>query len=348
MLELCRALSDRKVLLVSGEESTGQVRLRADRMQLGGASILVLAETRAEIIADTLRTGSFAAAVVDSVQTLYLSGVSGAPGSVSQVRECAQLLQEHAKSTGTPLLPIGHVSKDGSEAVRRVLEHLVDAVLYTEGDRHHSYRLLRAVKNRFGATNEIGVFELWAGGLRPVANPSGLFLPEHASSQSGSAVACALEGTRPFLVEVQALASETAYPSPQRVSNGVDAKRLQMLVAIIERRTGASLRGHDVFVNVAGGIRLSEPASDAAIAVSILSSVRDVPVRDATMILGEVGLSGEVRPVSHLDTRLKEAERLGFARALLPAGSSGKGVRSGTIELIEAATLSELVERVLS
>jgi len=346
-LQLAGALGrgGRSVLYVSGEESARQTKMRAERIALltGETSLWVQSEIDLEaVIAETDRL-SPSLLVIDSIQTLYLSSLDAAPGSVSQVRECGLRLLRLAKERLLPVLLIGHVTKDGSVAGPRTLEHMVDAVLYLEGDRHHEYRILSAAKNRFGSTHEIGVFEMRGDGLSPVENPSERLLRDRGESVSGSAVAATLEGSRPLLVEVQALVAPTHFANPQRVPQGIDPRRLGVVIAVLEKRAGISLAGADVFVNVAGGIRLEEPASDLALALALASSFRDRPLRSDLAFIGEIGLGGELRPVPQLERRLGEARRQGFRGAIVPKRSAPPGDH----EIIPAATLAEAVARAL-
>jgi DNA repair protein RadA/Sms len=310
---------ERKVVLVTGEESTAQVKLRADR--LGGAGdVLVLAETNLDEVCATLEQERPDVCVVDSVQTLYAPELGSAPGSVAQVREAAGRFLRVAKEQGIATFLVGHVTKEGAVAGPRVLEHLVDCVLHFEGDRYRSHRVLRAVKNRFGSTNELGVFEMTSAGLVAVDDPSELFgRPDE--EQPGSAVVCTIEGTRPLLLEVQALVSPTDLAMPRRVGTGVDPKRLSMIVAVLGRHAGVALGQADVFVNVAGGVRIDEPGADLGVALAIASAARGVPVKHGVSCFGEVGLTGRLRPVSQAERRLAECAKLGFAEALVPDGT---------------------------
>ncbi len=347
MTELGRYLPDRRILYVTGEESIRQVKLRAERLGVGADNFLLLAETDVEEIVAAAQQAQPDVMVVDSIQTVFRPDIESAPGSVSQVRESTATLLHLTKSMEFPTFLVGHVTKAGQVAGPRVLEHMVDTVLQFEGDRHHAFRILRATKNRFGSTNEIGVFEMQADGLVEISNPSELFLQERQYGASGSAVVCSLEGTRPILVEIQALVAPTSYPSPQRTATGFDGKRLQMLLAVLEKREGLRLATQDVFVNVAGGVRLDEPAVDLGVLAAIASSFRDVPSDTGTVMIGEVGLGGEIRAVSQLETRLNEIARLGFTRAVVPA-SGRKGLRApGKLEVVAAKTLHEALEAVL-
>jgi DNA repair protein RadA/Sms len=318
MTELGKYLPERRILYVTGEESVRQVKLRAHRLGVDADRFLLYAETNVESIIAAAQETEPDLLIVDSIQTIFRPDIQSAPGSVSQVRESTAALLQLAKGLEVPTFVVGHVTKEGSIAGPRVLEHMVDTVLYLEGDRHHSYRILRAVKNRFGSTNEIGVFEMQASGLREVTNPSEIFLSERRYGVSGSTVVCALEGTRPVLVEIQALVTPTSYGTPQRTAAGFDARRLQLLLAVLEKREGLRLSTHDVFVNVAGGVRLDEPAVDLGVLVAVASSFRDIPTDTGTVLVGEVGLGGEVRTVSQVELRLKEAAKLGFTLALVP------------------------------
>jgi DNA repair protein RadA/Sms len=347
-LQLAAALgrSGRTVLYVSGEESPRQAKMRAERIALreGRDALWIQSEIDLETIAGEVERLSPGLLVVDSIQTLYLSSLDQAPGSVTQVRECGLRLLRLAKERGMPVLLIGHVTKDGSVAGPRTLEHMVDAVLYLEGDRHHEYRILGAAKNRFGSTDEIGVFEMRGDGLAPVENPSERLLRDRGESVPGSAVVASMEGSRPLLVEVQALAAPTHFANPQRVAQGVDPRRLAVVVAVLEKRAGVSLAGADIFVNVAGGIRLEEPAADLSLALALASSFRDAPIPPDRVAIGEVGLGGELRPVPQLDRRLAEARRLGFKSAIVPRRSPG--VESDR-RVLPAATLAEAFDLAL-
>ena len=318
MTELAKYLPDRKILYVTGEESVRQVKLRAGRLGIDSDNLYLYAETNVESIISEAQQVEPELMIIDSIQTLFRPDVTSAPGSVSQVRESTSALLQMAKDEEIPMFVVGHVTKDGAIAGPRVLEHMVDTVLYFEGDRHHAFRILRAVKNRFGSTNEIGVFEMRSQGLLEVDNPSEIFLSERRFGTSGSTVVCSLEGTRPILVEIQALVSPTSYGTPQRNATGFDYKRLQMLLAVLEKREGLRLSTHDVFVNIAGGVRLDEPAVDMGVIVAVASSFRDIPTDTSTVLIGEVGLGGEIRTVSQVEPRLNEAAKLGFEHAIVP------------------------------
>ncbi len=341
--ELARA--GHQVLYVSGEESARQIRMRADRLGGPAEGLLVFAETDLERVSEALERSRPAAAVLDSVQTLCAPELGSAPGTVSQVREVAGRLVVYAKGNGVPLFLVGHVTKEGALAGPRVLEHMVDTVLSCGGDRGHPYRILRAVKNRFGSTNEVGVFEMGDGGLCGVANPSALFLAERSGDQAGSAVFPCLEGTRTLLVEVQALVSPAAFATPQRTTQGVDRNRVQILAALLERRAGLPLLGQDLFVSVAGGMRVSEPAVDLAVVAALASSFRDRPLPSDAVFFGEVGLAGEVRRVSRAAARQAGARELGFRRVFAPPGSEHTAAGGPPLELCPVASLDALLEQ---
>ncbi len=336
-----------KVLYVTGEESAQQIKLRAARLNISSEELFILTETNMTIILDHVRQMSPQFLVVDSIQTVYLEELQSAAGSVSQVRECTARFQEVAKGQNIPVFLIGHVTKTGVIAGPRVLEHIVDTVLYLEGERFHTYRLLRGVKNRFGATNEVGIFEMSDMGLSEVLNPSEVFLAERLPNAAGSSIAVTVEGTRPLLVEIQALASTTSFGNPRRTANGVDMNRLLLIIAVLTKRVGLRLTDQDIFVNVIGGLQINEPASDLAVAAALASSFRNRPVAADIAIMGEVGLSGELRAVGHLETRLKEAAKLGFKRCLLPASSQLKQIKDPPLTLVKARTLNEALEQAL-
>jgi DNA repair protein RadA/Sms len=319
---LARWGEERKVLYVSGEESPQQIRLRADRLRLDGTRIQVMAETSLEPLLETLERHPVEILALDSIQTVSSRNLEVAPGSISQVRECAGRLMRLAKESGVSVLVVGHVTKEGAIAGPRALEHLVDTVLYLEGDRTHAFRILRAVKNRYGSTNEIGVFEMKETGLDEVPNPSQLLLAERPMGVSGSVVVCSVEGTRPLLVELQALVSGSGWVQPRRTSMGVDANRLSLLLAVMEKKLGFNFSQQDVFVNVAGGVKLVEPAVDLAMMAALMSSTLDQPVPPGLVIWGEVGLAGEVRGVTHGALRVAEALKLGFEEHLIPRSNA--------------------------
>ncbi len=345
LLSALSAISvDRRALLVTGEESTAQVKLRAQR--LGGAEqVEILAETELETVCATLERERPDVCVIDSVQTLYSSELGSAPGSVAQVREAASRLLRVAKESGVATILVGHVTKDGAVAGPRVLEHLVDCVLQFEGDRYHAHRVLRATKNRFGSTNELGVFEMTGAGLVGVPDPSELF-GRTVAGEPGSAVACALEGTRPILLEVQALVSPTDLAMPRRVGTGVDPKRLAMIVAVLSRHAGLALGQADVFVNVAGGVRVDEPGADLPIALAIASAAKSQPVHEGLATFGEIGLTGRLRPAAQAERRLEECTKLGLKTALVPSGTTERGTLALlTVETLREATRAGLDER---
>src|SRR6188472_4176205 len=334
LMALAAISRERRALLVTGEESTAQVKLRAAR--LGGAEqVEILAETNLEVVCATLESERPDVCVIDSIQTLYSADVGSAPGSVAEVREAAARLLRVGKEAGVALFLVGHVTKDGSVAGPRVLEHLVDCVLQFEGDRYHAHRVLRAAKNRFGSTNELGVFEMTGAGLQGVPDPSAVF--GQSDGEVGAAVACALEGTRPLLLEIQALVSPTDLAKPRRVGTGVDPKRLAMIVAVLSRHAGIALGQADVFVNVAGGVRIDEPGADLAIALAIASAAKGSLVKPRIAAFGEIGLTGRLRPATQAERRLEECAKLGLAAALAPVGT---GVR-GKLRILEAETLRE-------
>ena len=324
-----------KVLYVTGEESMEQIKMRADRLAVASQHLYIFAETEIEFVLNTIEKIKPGLVIIDSIQTMYTTNLESAPGSVSQVRECALKLIQLAKSSGTPIFLVGHVTKEGYLAGPKVLEHMVDALLLFEGDREHFYRILRAVKNRFGSTSEIGVFEMLESGLKDVINPSAVFLSERQSNTSGSTVICCMEGTRPILVEVQALATTTKYGYPQRTTTGMDYKRLVLLLGVLEKRLGYHVGSMDVFLNAVGGIRIDEPAADLGIITSVASSVRNKEIDGKTIFIGEVGLGGELRSVSHIESRIREAEKMGFKRAIIPKGNE-KGLKSFELIRVQA------------
>ncbi len=338
------ATAEAPVLYVSGEESAQQIKLRAARLGLAGDGLYVLTETNVGAIISHIENLHPRLVVIDSIQTVYLDDLDSAAGSVSQVRESAAQLMQIAKGHGISVFLIGHVTKAGAIAGPRVLEHIVDTVLYLEGDRFHAYRLLRCVKNRFGASSEVGVFEMRDVGMAEVSNPSEVFLAERLLNAAGSAIAVTLEGTRPLLVEIQALSSTTSFGNPRRTANGIDFNRLLLLTAVLSKRVGVRLSDQDVFVNVVGGLRVGEPAADLAVACAIASSFRDVPVAGDLAIVGEVGLSGELRAVSQLETRLKEAAKLGFSRCLVPQSRHLSKLKSPGLEIVSARSLAQALE----
>ncbi|MBI2942502.1 MAG: DNA repair protein RadA [Chloroflexi bacterium] len=347
LLQLAGSLADQvgPVLYVSGEESAEQVKLRADRLSVGGERLFVLAETALDQVLVQIEEVRPRLVVVDSIQTMYLPAVPSAAGSVTQVRESAMALLRVAKATHIPIFIVGHVTKEGAIAGPRVLEHIVDTVLYLEGERFHSYRLLRGVKNRFGSTNEVGVFEMQGDGLAEVSNPSAVFLGERTGPTFGSAVAVTLEGTRPLLVEIQALTTTTTFGLPRRTANGIDLGRLLVLTAVLTKRVGLGLSNQDIYVNVVGGLKVSEPAADLAVAVAVASSFREVSIATDLAVIGEVGLSGELRRVGQLERRLAEAANLGFRRCLIPqSAASPRLAQQLGLTTIGAASVAEAIE----
>ncbi|MBI2468956.1 MAG: DNA repair protein RadA [Candidatus Rokubacteria bacterium] len=342
LLQACQALGEAAgpVLYVSGEESAAQVKLRADRLGLGAKAVYLLAETQLEAIEAQVAQVAPRAVVVDSIQTVYLGDLESAPGSVSQVRECGARLMTLAKTRGITVFLVGHVTQEGAIAGPRVLEHLVDTVLYFEGERHATYRILRAVKNRFGSTNEIGVFEMTGRGLTEVQNPSAMFLAERPRGVPGSVIVAALEGTRSLLLELQALVTAAPFGTPRRTVLGADYNRVCLLLAVLEKRAGFPLQSQDVFVNVAGGVRCQEPAADLGIVLASASSYTERPLAPDVVLLGEVGLTGEVRAIGGLEARLREAAALGFASAVVPRSSLVEGARH-PLEVKGVGTLEE-------
>ncbi|TAK35677.1 MAG: DNA repair protein RadA [Chloroflexota bacterium] len=331
-------------LYVSGEESRQQIRMRADRLGLSSDHLYLLSETDLSEVLRSVDKIEPRLVVIDSIQTIYAEDLSSAAGSVAQIRECALRLMRVAKSRHIPVLLVGHVTKEGMIAGPRVLEHIVDTVLYLEGERFHSYRLLRSVKNRFGSTNEVGVFEMTNEGLAEVTNPSQVFLAERPQGATGSTVVVTVEGTRPILVEIQALTSPTSLSLPRRTSNGIDMSRVLLLTAVLNKRVGFPLSTQDIFVNVVGGLKIGEPSADLGVAISIASSYRDKPVDPELIVLGEVGLSGEIRTVNQIDKRLAEAAKLGFRRGLLPRSVCTPRLKAQGLTLFGAGSVNEAIE----
>ncbi len=348
MLQLAIALAGdgRTVLYVSGEESQQQIRLRASRLGAVPPSLLLLCETDLEALLEAAASVQPYALIVDSIQTMSRGDLDGGPGTVTQVRECGLALLHYAKASQTAVFLVGHVTKDGAVAGPRVLEHMVDAVLYLEGERYQHFRVLRAAKNRFGSTNELGVFEMLETGLREVLNPSAAFLSDGSRCEPGVAVVASLEGSRPLLVEVQALVSTSFYGTPQRVTSGFDQRRLAVLLAVLERRVGLKLGKHDVFITVTGGFKLDDPGTDLGVALAIASSYKSRPMLERTLALGEVSLSGELRRVPRLETRLREAAQLGFVRAGFPRTQAGD-VENVGLEAVPIATVREAFDVLL-
>jgi len=319
LLQVCAALGrSERLLYVSGEESQGQIKLRAQRLQVASDNLYLLTETEINDICDEIETLAPDIVIIDSIQTMYDENSSSAPGAVSQIKNSTQMLIRQAKTNNCAVLIVGHVNKDGAIAGPKVLEHMVDTVLYFEGEKQHSYRILRAIKNRFGSTNEIGVFEMQEMGLCEVENPSEMLLSERSSQVSGSCTMCVMEGTRPILAEVQALVSLTSYPSPRRMASGLDYNRVSLITAVLEKRLGLKFSSQDVYINVAGGLRIDEPSCDLAACIALISGYKDIPVPDDVVAIGEIGLSGECRGVGFVENRINESVRLGFKRILIP------------------------------
>ncbi len=344
LLQICQYLGEEhSILYVSGEESARQIKLRAQRLGVDTENLYLLTSTDAEAVAETIASASPDIAIIDSIQTMNISRITSSPGSLTQVRECSNLFMHTAKRQEIPIILVGHVNKDGAIAGPKVMEHIVDAVLYFEGERHQSYRLLRAVKNRFGSTNEIGVFEMLDKGLAEVENPSQMLLSGRPHNVSGTCVACVMEGTRPILAEVQSLASKTSYAAPRRMATGFDFNRLNILIAVLEKRLGIYMGSLDVYLNIIGGFRLDEPAADLPVAMALYSGIMDKPIDEMLISFGEVGLGGEIRSVSHLSQRIKEAERMRFRKVVIPkqSASSINFADYKNIEIIPVSTLKQ-------
>lgn len=319
LMQICNNLGAKlKILYISGEESKRQLKLRADRLGANSDNLYVATENDAEIVSELIRSEQPDIAIIDSIQTMSISDISSSPGSVTQVRESTNLFMRTAKNSDIPIIIVGHVNKDGAIAGPKVLEHIVDTVLYFEGDKHLSYRVLRTIKNRYGSTNEIGVFQMQDSGLQEVENPSMMLLSGRPKNVSGTCVACAIEGTRPLLAEIQALAAATGFGNPRRMSTGFDYNRMSLIIAVLEKRAGFYFSNVDSYINVVGGMRLDEPSVDLAVAMSLVSSLKDTPILENAVAFGEIGLAGEIRAVSFADVRVKEAHRLGFNRIILP------------------------------
>ncbi|HEY0920432.1 DNA repair protein RadA [Devosia sp.] len=347
LLQAAAALADRgqRVVYISGEEAVAQVRLRAQRLGLGGSAVSLASETNVEIILSTLQQGPTPhLVIIDSIQTLWTDRVDSAPGTVTQVRTSAQALTRFAKKSGAAVVLVGHVTKDGQIAGPRVVEHMVDAVLYFEGDSSHTFRILRGVKNRYGATDEIGVFEMTALGLQEVSNPSALFLDQRDEGAAGSAVFAGMEGTRPVLCEIQALVAPSPLGTPRRAVVGWDAARLSMVLAVLESRCGVRIGANDIYLNVAGGLKIAEPAADLAVAAALISSLSGAPLPPDTVYFGEISLAGGVRPVVHAALRLREAQKLGFKAAV--TGRLGAGDKASGLRIGEYTELAELIGRI--
>lgn len=347
LLQICCELSrqGKNILYVSGEESPQQIKLRADRLGISSERILVLSETNIAVIDNAIVNAKPDFVIIDSIQTMYSEEATSAPGSVTQVRETTAKLMHISKGRGISVMIVGHVTKDGSIAGPRVLEHMVDTVLYFEGDKNAVYRVLRAVKNRFGGTNEIGVFEMTDKGLREILNPSAYMLQDRPTDVSGTVVSCSLEGTRPLLVEVQSLVSYTTFNIPRRMATGTDFNRMAIIIAVLEKRAGLQLSSYDSYVNITGGIKVVEPAIDAAVALAIASSYRNVPISAETLVFGEIGLTGELRAVTEAKKRVQEAQKMGFKACLVPKANLKETSEVRGIEVIGVATVDELLDK---
>ena len=346
-LQVLLKMGDKKTLYASGEESAKQLKLRAERLAGDASNLYILAETSLERILESVTDIQPEIVVVDSIQTIGTEAIEASIGSLSQVRECAARILQYAKEKNVPFVIVGHINKEGSLAGPKVLEHIVDTVLQFEGDQHYVYRILRAQKNRFGSTSELGIFQMEQDGLREVINPSELLLSNNREGLSGIAIAGAVEGVRPLLIEVQALVASAAYGTPQRSSTGFDSRRLNMLLAVLEKRVGFKLLQKDVFVNIAGGLRVNDPAIDLAVLAAVLSSNMDIAIDEKICITGEVGLAGEIRPVNRIDQRIKEAEKLGFERIILPAGQKYDS-RNLKIKVVEVSRVLDAFKILLS
>ncbi len=349
ILQICQKLGDqnKKILYVSGEESPQQIKMRADRLKITTDNLYLLTETNLSVIEAAINDLEPDYIVIDSIQTMYIDEVASAPGSVTQVRECTSRIMHIGKGNGISVIIVGHVTKEGAIAGPRILEHMVDTVLYFEGDKTASYRLLRAVKNRFGATNEIGVFEMASEGLKEILNPSEYMLSGRPVNVSGSVVTCSMEGSRPLLIEVQSLVSFTNFNMPRRMATGMDFNRVVLLIAVLEKRAGLQLGSYDIYVNITGGMKIAEPSLDAAVVSAIASSYRNVPVAADTIIFGEIGLTGETRAVTMAEKRVSEAKKLGFKKCILPMANLKEAKRVEGIEIIGAATVDELLDAAL-
>ena len=350
LLQVCKVIGQKmNVLYVSGEESYSQIKLRADRLGVSAPGLRLLCETDMQAIGEHIMEEKPDLVIIDSVQTMNHADLSSSPGSVTQVRECTALLMRTAKSLSIPVILVGHVNKDGNIAGPKVLEHIVDAVLYFEGERNLSFRILRAVKNRYGSTNEIGVFEMTDRGLEEVKNPSEMLIAGRPKNTPGTCVACVMEGSRPLLAEIQGLVTPTSFGNPRRMSNGFDYNRMAMLLAVLEKRGGYFFNNMDVYINVVGGMKLDEPALDLTIAMALVSSLKDYAIRDDVLAFGEIGLAGEIRAISHCEQRLKEAARLGFTRCIVPKHnlrSIGKSLQS-EIEIIGVRSIRQAFEALI-
>ncbi len=347
LMQICQYLGKNlKILYVSGEESKRQLKLRADRLNVNSSNFFVMTETNIEIVISEIKDFKPDLVMIDSIQTMNLTELSSSPGSITQIRECTNLLMRTAKDLDVPVMVVGHVNKEGSIAGPKVLEHIVDTVLYFEGDKQMSCRILRAVKNRFGSTNEIGVFEMSDKGLKEVENPSKMLLSGRPKNVSGTCVTCTVEGSRPILAEIQGLATQSMYGNPRRMSTGFDYNRMSLILAVLEKRAGYYCSNFDVYVNIVGGLRIDEPAIDLSVAVAIISSLKDTPVSDTAVAFGEIGLAGEIRSVSQAQMRVNEAERLGFTKIILPIHNL-KGITSNQAEIIGVRNIREAFEAMI-
>lgn len=347
LLQICEHLGRKlSILYVSGEESKRQLKLRADRLGVDSDNLYILTQTDVELICETIRRDKPDIVMIDSIQTMSLTELNSSPGSVTQVRECTNYLMRTAKSLDIPMIVVGHVNKEGSIAGPKVLEHIVDAVLHFEGDKQMSYRILRAVKNRYGSTNEIGVFEMTDKGLNEVDNPSLMLISGRPKNVSGTCIACAMEGTRPILAEIQALATATGFGNPRRMSTGFDYNRMNLIIAVLEKRAGYYFSNTDAYINVIGGLRLDETAVDLAVAMALVSSLKDVPIADDAIAFGEIGLAGEIRSVNHAQQRVNEAVRLGFKRIIVPAHNAKDIVISSDAQVIPVKNVRQAFEAI--
>ncbi len=341
VLQTILKLTEIKTLYVSGEESARQLKLRADRIGQQNDNCLIVCETNLDEIFKHIKNTTPQLVIIDSIQTVYIEGLESSPGSISQVRECAASILKFAKHSGTPVILIGHITKEGSLAGPKILEHIVDAVLQFEGDQHYMYRILRSIKNRFGSTAELGIYEMNQSGLREVSNPSELLLTQNHEGLSGVSIAAAIEGIRPFLIETQSLVSTAAYGTPQRSATGFDIRKMNMLLAVLEKRAGFKLVQKDVFLNIAGGLRVSDPGLDLSVISSVLSSSLDMAIDRDTCLCGEVGLSGEIRPINRIEQRIQEAEKLGFSRILIPSNNLKGFTKKVNIEIQQVRKVSD-------
>ena len=349
LLQVALQLSSHKILYVSGEESDQQIKMRANRIGAGSSSLFILTETNLDFIFDQIKILKPSILIIDSVQTVFTGKIESAPGSISQVRQCTGELMKFAKKTNTPVFLIGHITKDGAIAGPKILEHMVDTVIQFEGDRHLSYRILRTTKNRFGSTSELGIYEMQNNGLRQVSNPSEILISQREGSISGISIAASLEGNRPLLIEIQSLVSPAAYGTPQRSSTGYDGKRLNMLLAVLEKRGGYRLGMQDVFLNIAGGLRVDDPATDLAVAVSIISSFEEIAIPGKACFAAEVGLSGEIRAINRIENRIMEAEKLGFEQIYISKYNlKGLNLKNRHIEIRSHAKLQDVLSNLLN